>query len=116
MHIVHAIQREERIRERKREAIVKLSAEMGRGQQIRRQGKKDWASPNTLYSLHLKLKKATFMWHWGWNLGLSGCLGWHLQLELLSWQTLLLLAPSHENLLVLSVKSALKGTGPRDRF
>jgi hypothetical protein len=56
------------------------------------------------------------MWHWGWNLGLSGCFGWNLQLELLSWQTLLLLASSHENLFVLSIKSALKGTVPRDRF
>jgi hypothetical protein len=41
MHIVHAIQREERIRERKGEAIVTLSTELGSGEKIRRQGKKE---------------------------------------------------------------------------
>jgi hypothetical protein len=37
---VQEIQREERLGERKGEAIVKLSAEVGRGEKIKRQGKK----------------------------------------------------------------------------
>jgi hypothetical protein len=39
--MVHAIQREERLGEREGEAIVTLSAEVGRGEQIWRQEKKE---------------------------------------------------------------------------
>jgi hypothetical protein len=40
-HVGHAVQRKERLGEREGEAIVTLSAVVGRGEKIRRQGKKE---------------------------------------------------------------------------